>query len=87
MSSQLNLEKVRRETGGDELFSDQKLLPVTGTKVTGVWRERGLIGSASQSDQYRKVFVVLHHGPTYQELGVSIGSSCLACCYGGQASQ
>jgi hypothetical protein len=29
--------KVRRETGGDEPSSDQKLLSVTGTKVAGVW--------------------------------------------------
>jgi hypothetical protein len=38
----LNLEKVRRETGVDEPSSHQKLLPVTGTKVDGVWRGRGL---------------------------------------------
>jgi hypothetical protein len=31
MSSQLNLEKVRRETGGDEPSSDQKILLVPGT--------------------------------------------------------
>jgi hypothetical protein len=36
MSSQFNLENVRRETGGDEPPSDQKILPVTGTKVAGV---------------------------------------------------
>jgi hypothetical protein len=42
MSSQLNLEKVRRETGGDETSSDQKVLPVTGTKVPSVCRGRGL---------------------------------------------
>jgi hypothetical protein len=36
MSSQLNLEKVRRETGGDEPSSDQKILPVIRTKVAGV---------------------------------------------------
>jgi hypothetical protein len=46
MSSQLNLEKVRRETGGDEPSSDQKILPVTGTKLAGVWRGRGLSGIA-----------------------------------------
>jgi hypothetical protein len=46
MSSQVNLEKVRRETGGDEPSSDQKILPVTGTKLAGVWRGRGLSGSA-----------------------------------------
>jgi hypothetical protein len=46
MSSQVNLEKVRREPGGDEPSSDQKILPVTGTKLAGVWRGRGLSGSA-----------------------------------------
>jgi hypothetical protein len=46
MSSQLNLEKVRRETGGDEPSSDQKFLPVTGTKVVGVWRGMRHSGSA-----------------------------------------
>jgi hypothetical protein len=46
MSSQLNLEKVRRETGGDELSSDPKVFPFTGSKLAGVWRGRGLSGSA-----------------------------------------
>jgi hypothetical protein len=46
MSSQLNLEEVRRETRGDEPSSDQKLLPVTGMKVAGVWRGRGHSRSA-----------------------------------------
>jgi hypothetical protein len=36
MSSQLNLEKVRRLTGGYEQSSDQKILFVTGTNVAGV---------------------------------------------------
>jgi hypothetical protein len=36
ISCQLNLEKMRRETGGDEPSSDQKLLPFTGMKVAGV---------------------------------------------------
>jgi hypothetical protein len=45
MSFQLNLEMVRRETGGDEPSSDQKILPVSGTKVAGVWKEWGLRGS------------------------------------------
>jgi hypothetical protein len=40
MSSQLNFEKVRRETGVDEPSSDQTILPVTGTKVGGMWRRR-----------------------------------------------
>jgi hypothetical protein len=35
MSSQLNLENVRRKTGGDEPSSDQKILPATGTKMAG----------------------------------------------------
>jgi hypothetical protein len=39
MSSQLKLEKVRRETGGDEPSSDQKILPFTGNKVAGVQGE------------------------------------------------
>jgi hypothetical protein len=45
ISSQLNLENGRRETGGDEPSSDQKILPVSGTKGSGVWRERGHSGS------------------------------------------
>jgi hypothetical protein len=36
MSFQMNFEKVRRETGVDEPSSDQKFLPVTGTKVNGL---------------------------------------------------
>jgi hypothetical protein len=46
MSSQLNLEKVRRETRGDEPSSDKMLLLVTGTNVAGVWSGRGHSGSA-----------------------------------------
>jgi hypothetical protein len=46
ISPQLNLEKVRRETGGDEASSEHKILPVTGTKVAGVWRRKSLSGSA-----------------------------------------
>jgi hypothetical protein len=46
MSSQLNLETVRRETGGGEPSSEQKILYVTGTKVAVEWRGRGLSGSA-----------------------------------------
>jgi hypothetical protein len=46
MSSQLNLEKVKRETGGDEPSSDQKFLPATATNVASVWRGRGLSRSA-----------------------------------------
>jgi hypothetical protein len=36
LSSELNLEKVRREPGEHEPSSDQKLLPITGTKVAAV---------------------------------------------------
>jgi hypothetical protein len=46
MSLQLILQKVERETGGDEPSSDQKILPFTGTTLAGVWRRRGLSGSA-----------------------------------------
>jgi hypothetical protein len=46
MSSQLNFEEVRRETGGDEPSSNQKVLPVTGTKLAGVCRGRGTSGIA-----------------------------------------
>jgi hypothetical protein len=46
MLPQLILQKVERETGGDETSSDQKILPVTGTSVAGVWRGRGLSRSA-----------------------------------------
>jgi hypothetical protein len=54
MSSQLNLEKVKRENVGDEPSSDQKILPVYGSKVTGVWRGRGLCGSPFVVWQIRK---------------------------------
>jgi hypothetical protein len=57
ISPRLNLEKVRRETGGDEPSSDQKILPVSGTNVVGVWRERGLSGSALQSDKLEKALL------------------------------
>jgi hypothetical protein len=46
LSSQLNHEKVRRETGGDEPSSDPKVFPVTGNKLAGVWRGRGLSRTA-----------------------------------------
>jgi hypothetical protein len=46
ISSQWNLEKVRRETGGNEPSSDQKILAVAGSKVAGVWRGRSLRRSA-----------------------------------------
>jgi hypothetical protein len=51
MSSQLNLEKVRRDTGGDDASSDQKILPVTGTKMAGVCRGGALVGVLMLSDQ------------------------------------
>jgi hypothetical protein len=57
MSSQLNLEKMRRETAGDEPSSDQKDLPVTGTKLVGVWRGRALAGVLMQSDQSEKTWL------------------------------
>jgi hypothetical protein len=50
MSSQLNLEKVRRESGGDEPSSYQKILPVTGTKVDAVCRVGALGRVLMQSD-------------------------------------
>jgi hypothetical protein len=40
----VDLEKVRRDIG-DEPSSDQKIFPVTCTKVAGVWRGKGLSGS------------------------------------------
>jgi hypothetical protein len=46
MSSQLNFEKVRRETGGDEPLSYQKNLSVNGTKMAGLWRGRCISWSA-----------------------------------------
>jgi hypothetical protein len=59
MSSQLNLEKVWRESGGDKPSSDQKLLSVTGNKVAVLWRGRGLSGSAYAVSGIRKDFVVM----------------------------
>jgi hypothetical protein len=56
MSSQLNLEKVRRETGRDEPSSEQKILPVTGTNV---WRGEGLSRSADVVCPTRKFLFVL----------------------------
>jgi hypothetical protein len=87
MSSQLNLEKVKRETGGDETSSDQKFLPVIGTKVAGVWRDRGLSRSASQSDQSERLCCDVTVDSHHQKLRVSIGSSCLTSCKHSQASQ
>jgi hypothetical protein len=46
MSSQVNLEKLSRENGGDEPSSEQKNLLVTVTKVAGVWKGRGFNSSA-----------------------------------------
>jgi hypothetical protein len=43
MSSQLNLEKLRRETGGDETSSAQKILPITGTKLACVWKRWAVV--------------------------------------------
>jgi hypothetical protein len=37
MPCHLNLEKVRRESGGYEPSSDQKFLNVICTKEAGVW--------------------------------------------------
>jgi hypothetical protein len=58
MSSQLKLEKVRRETGGDEPSSDQ-IFPVTGSKVAAVCRGRGLSSSAYALSSIRKDLVVM----------------------------
>jgi hypothetical protein len=49
MSSQFIHEKMKRETGGDEPSSDQKIFPVTDTKVAGVWRAGPLAGLLTQS--------------------------------------
>jgi hypothetical protein len=57
MSSQLNLQKGERETGGHELSSDQKILPVTGTTVAGVWRGRALAGVLTWSDKSEKTWL------------------------------
>jgi hypothetical protein len=59
MSSELKLEKVRREPGGHEPSSDQKLLPVTGTKVAAVWMGRGLRGSAYADLPKKKYLLVM----------------------------
>jgi hypothetical protein len=87
MSSQLKLEKVRRKTGGDEPFSDHKNLPVSGTKGAGVHADGPLWECLCCLTKQKRlgcnVTVSRHH----QELGVSIGSFCLACCYGSQVSQ
>jgi hypothetical protein len=49
MSSQWNLKKIRRETGGHEPSSGQKILPATSTKMAGKWRGRGLSGNAYEA--------------------------------------
>jgi hypothetical protein len=59
MSSQLNLEKVRRETWGDEPSSDQKILPINGTKVAAVFMGRAFSRSAYAVWQIRKDLVVM----------------------------
>jgi hypothetical protein len=59
MSSQLNLEKVRREPGGHEPSSDQKIMPVTGTKVASVWIRRGLTRSGYAVPLIRKYLFVM----------------------------
>jgi hypothetical protein len=62
MSSQLNLKKVRREPGGDEPSSDQKILPVTGRKVSVVWwRGRGHTGSTYAVCPIREDLDVMSH--------------------------
>jgi hypothetical protein len=57
MSSQLNLEKVRRETGGDEPSSDQKNLPVTGPKWLVFGGGGTLVGVLRQSDKLEKFWL------------------------------
>jgi hypothetical protein len=79
--------KLRRETGGDEPSSDHKILPLTGTKVADVWRRRGLSESAYALTKQKRVGCGVTVCSHQKELGVSISSSCLACCYGSQASQ
>jgi hypothetical protein len=39
------------------------------------------------SDQSEKTWLWCHSGHISPELGVSLGNSCLVCCYGQQASQ
>jgi hypothetical protein len=58
MSSELNLENLRRESGRHEPSSDQKIFPVPGTKVAAVWMGRGLRGSASAVSPIRKYLFV-----------------------------
>jgi hypothetical protein len=59
LSSQLNLDKERRESGVDEPSSDQKLLPVFYTNLAAVWKGRGLSGSAYAVWPIRKDLVVM----------------------------
>jgi hypothetical protein len=87
MSSLLNLEKVRRKTGGDEPCSDQKDLPVTGTKGVVVQGDGPLWECLCSLNKQKSLGCDVTVGQHHQELGVSIGSSCLACCYGSQVSQ
>jgi hypothetical protein len=67
--------------------SVQKTLPVTGTEVASVLKGGALVGVLTQSYQQKRLGCDVTVGPHHQELGMSIGSSCLDCCNGSQASQ
>jgi hypothetical protein len=45
------------------------------------------VGVLTQSDKSESIGCDVTVGPLQQELGGSLGSSCHACCYGGQASE
>jgi hypothetical protein len=63
MSSQLNLEKVRRETGGDEPTSDQRSCLLLTTKWL-VCRGRGLSWSATYFGWSEKTWLWCCSQPT-----------------------
>jgi hypothetical protein len=81
----LNLEKVRRETGGDEPSSDQ-IFHITSPKGLVCAREGTYLEYFCFMTNQKRLGSDVTAGPQNQELGVSIGNSCLACCYGSQAS-
>jgi hypothetical protein len=78
---------VRRETGGDKPSLDQKLLPITGTKVLVCGEGRALARVLMESDQSEKTWLSYHSVRTSPRTGSVHRQLLPGCCYGSQASQ
>jgi hypothetical protein len=87
MSSQLKLEILRRETGEDSHLQIIRTCLLLAPKWL-VCGGRGVFAGVLHTlTNQKRLGCDVTVDPHHQELGLYLGSSCLACLYGIQASQ